>query len=134
METYAFSNAMNKSMNRSILYMQFILAVLATLLLGGQLLPAETSPDNRIKVPLNDPSRPAHVRAHLLSGSITVIAADTKEIIVEGRVRGRKEGDEEEAKPEGHMHRIPMTSTGLSVEADSDNNDVRVRADSMRRA
>jgi DUF4097 and DUF4098 domain-containing protein YvlB len=124
----------NKSMNRPILYTQFILAVLATLFLGAQLLPAEASPDNRIKVPLSDPSRPAHVRAHLVSGSITVKAADTKEIIVEGHVRGRQEGDEDEVKPEGRLHRIPMTSTGLSVEADSDNNDVRISADSTRRA
>jgi DUF4097 and DUF4098 domain-containing protein YvlB len=125
---------MNESMNRPILYAQFIFAVLATLMLGAQLLPAETSADNRIKVPLADPSRPAHVRAHLLSGSITVKGADVKEVIVEGHARTHQEEGEEEEKPEGHMRRIPMTSTGLSVEADEENNDVRISADSMRRS
>jgi DUF4097 and DUF4098 domain-containing protein YvlB len=103
-------------------------------MLGAQLLPAETSADNRIKVPLADPSRPAHVRAHLLSGSITVKGADVKEVIVEGHARTHQEEGEEEEKPEGHMRRIPMTSTGLSVEADAENNDVRISADSMRRS
>jgi len=120
-------------MNRPILYTQFIFAVLATLMLGAQLLAAETSSDNRIKVPLGDPSRPAHVRAHLLSGSITVKGADIKEIIVEGQARTHQEEREDEEKPEGHLRRIPMTATGLSVEADSENNDVRISADSLRR-
>jgi len=120
-------------MTRPILYTQFILAVLATLMLGLQLLPAEASPDNRIKVLLGDPSRPAHVRAHLLSGSITVKGADIKEIIVEGRARTHQEEGEDEEKPEGHLRRIPMTATGLSVEADAENNDVRISTDSMRR-
>jgi len=102
-------------------------------MLGAQLLPAETSPDNRIRVPLGDPSRPAHVRAHLLSGSITVKGADIKEVIVEGHARTHQEEGEDEEKPEGHLRRIPMTATGLSVEADSENNDVRISTDSMRR-
>ena len=123
----------NKSMNRPILFTQFIFAVLATLMLGAQLLPAETAPDNRIKVPLGDPSRPAHVKAHLLSGSITVKGADIKEVIVEGQARTHQVEEDDEEKPEGNLRRIPMTSTGLSVEADSENNDVHISTDSMRR-
>lgn len=88
-------------------------------------------PDNRITVPLSDPSRPPSVRAHLLNGSITVKASDGKEIIVEAHARA-SHGDaaKEEASTAG-LKRIPMTATGLSVEAE--NNQVRIGVDSARR-
>jgi DUF4097 and DUF4098 domain-containing protein YvlB len=93
--------------------------------------------DNRIQVPLADPARPASVRAHLLNGSITVKGADVKEIVVEAHVRdeGRGEG-RGDARSDGHgapggMKRIPMTSTGLNVEAE--NNQVRISTDAIQR-
>lgn len=84
--------------------------------------------DNRVTVPLTDPARPVTLRAHLVSGSITVKGADVKEVIVEARARG----DEAHAggRAEG-MKRIPMTSTGLNIEAE--NNNVRVSTDSYQR-
>jgi DUF4097 and DUF4098 domain-containing protein YvlB len=84
--------------------------------------------DNRVTVPLTDPARPVTLRAHLVSGSITVRGADVKEVIVEARARG----DEAHAggRAEG-MKRIPMTSTGLNIEAE--NNNVRVSTDSYQR-
>ena len=94
------------------------------------------APDNRIAVPLSDPARPASVRAHLLNGSITVRGGDVKEITVEARARqdeGRGEGHGEgrgEGKGAG-MKRIPMTSTGLNIEAE--NNQVRISTDSYQR-
>ena len=84
--------------------------------------------DNRVTVPLTDPARPVTLRAHLVSGSITVKGADVKEVIVEARARG------EEAHTGGRaegMKRIPMTSTGLNIEAE--NNNVRVSTDSYQR-
>ncbi|HEY4677680.1 MAG TPA: DUF4097 family beta strand repeat-containing protein [Candidatus Angelobacter sp.] len=84
--------------------------------------------DNRVTVPLTDPSRPVTLRAHLVSGSITVKGADVKEVVVEARSRG------DEAHTGGRaegMKRIPMTSTGLNIEAE--NNNVRVSTDSYQR-
>ncbi len=82
---------------------------------------------NRVVVPLSDPSRPATVRAHLVSGGITVKAYEGKDVIVEARVR---DGGRMEARGEGGMKRIPMTSPGLNVEAE--NNQVRISTDSFQ--
>ena len=84
--------------------------------------------DNKVTVPLSDPSRPVTLRAHLVSGSITVKGADIKEVIAEARARG----DEAHSggRAEG-MKRIPMTSTGLNIEAE--NNNVRISTDSYQR-
>jgi len=84
---------------------------------------------NRVSVPLTDPSRPVTLRAHLVSGSITVKGADVKEVIVEAKGR-----DGEESRSSGRaegMKRIPMTSTGLNIEAE--NNNVRISTDSYQR-
>ena len=45
-------------------------------------------------VQLTDPSRPVTLRAHLVSGSITVKGADVREVVVEAKARG---GDEAHA-------------------------------------
>jgi DUF4097 and DUF4098 domain-containing protein YvlB len=90
--------------------------------------PLSAQSDNRVTVPLTDPARPVTLRAHLVSGSITVKGADVKEVIVEARARG------DEARSGGRaegMKRIPMTSTGLNIEAE--NNNVRVSTDSYQR-
>jgi DUF4097 and DUF4098 domain-containing protein YvlB len=90
--------------------------------------PMSAQSDNKVNVPLTDPSRPVTLRAHLVSGSITVKGADVKEVVVEARARG------DEAHPSGRaegMKRIPMTSTGLNIEAE--NNNVRVSTDSYQR-
>ena len=90
--------------------------------------PMSAQSDNKVTVPLTDPSRPVTLRAHLVSGSITVKGADVKEVVVEARARG----DEAHSggRAEG-MKRIPMTSTGLNIEAE--NNNVRVSTDSYQR-
>src|SRR5260370_8853764 len=87
METYASSNAMNKSMNPLRLHTLFISAVVVILMFGAQLLPAQTPDSNRVTVPLTDPSRPAQVRAHLLNGIITVKSNDAKDVFVEAKAR-----------------------------------------------
>ncbi len=84
---------------------------------------------NKVNVPLTDSSRPVTLRAHLVSGSITVKGADVKEVIVEAKGR---DGEESRScgRAEG-MKRIPMTSTGLNIEAE--NNNVRISTDSYQR-
>src|SRR6516162_5814570 len=137
---------MTNPMNSLKFVTQFIAAVIF-LIVGPWLL--AQGPDSHIAVPLADPSRPAQVRAHLVNGSITVKAYEGKEVIVdakvregegrgegegEGRGRGRglrrrSEGTEDSGEPpSAGLKRVPMTSTGLSVEAE--NNQVRVNTES----
>ena len=120
---------MSKTMNSYFNFHKFMLAVI--LLCMAPLLMAQGT-DNRVAVPLSDPARPVSVRAHLLNGSITVKGGDVKEVIVEARAR-HEEGHGEgrgEGKGTG-MKRIPMTSTGLNIEAE--NNQVRISTDSVQR-
>ncbi|MBZ5506907.1 MAG: DUF4097 family beta strand repeat-containing protein [Acidobacteriia bacterium] len=107
---------------------QYILSVAAVILVAlAQPLSAQS--DNKVTVPLSDPSRPVNLRAHLVSGSITVKGAEVKEVVVEAKARGGEESGRG-GRGEGMKH-IPMTSTGLNIE--SDNNQVRVSTDSYQR-
>ncbi len=119
-------------MNRLKLYCVFISAVIVMLMFGAQLLPAQAGDNNRVTVPLMDPSRPARVRVHLLSGGITVKAYEGKDVIVEAKARGEEEGEERpEREHEGNLRRIPMNTTGLNIEAE--NNQVNVSSSALRR-
>src|SRR5689334_5554495 len=132
METYASLNAMSKNMNPKHMKSyfksyKFVLAFIAFCLAAPWVV-AQAPDSNRVTVPLSDPTRPATLRAHLVSGSITVRGADVKEMVVEARTR--HEESRGEGRAEG-MKRIPMTSTGLNIEAE--NNQVRVSTDSVQR-
>lgn len=81
---------------------------------------------DHVSVNLSDPSRPALVKASLVSGGITVKAYDGKEVVVEARARNR-----ESAHSDSNMKRIIVSSTGLSVE--EENNEVRITTDSYMR-
>ena len=105
-----------------------IAALLAAVsIISAHPLRAQQSPD-RISVPLSDPSRPATIHVSLVNGGITVKAGDTKDVVVEAMVRGsrRERGDDSQG-----MHRVPISSTGLTVE--QDNNQVRVSTESYAR-
>jgi DUF4097 and DUF4098 domain-containing protein YvlB len=102
---------------------------LALAVLAAVAQPLGAQSDNKVSVPLTDPSRPVNLRAHLVSGSITVKGADVKEVVVEAKARGNEESHAG-GRAEG-MKRIPMTSTGLNIEAE--NNNVRVSTDSYQR-
>ena len=54
--------------------------------------------NDRIQVPLSDPSRPPRIQAHLISGGITVRGADTKQVTVE-------------VEPDGHRHRTEVRNS-----------------------
>lgn len=96
-----------------------LLCMLVTAQLRGQ-----SNPGDKLSVPLSDPGRPANLKVGLISGSITVKGYSGKEVIVEALQR--EDHDEQEAQPEeAHgLHRIPNTSTGLTVE--EDDNEVTV--------
>jgi DUF4097 and DUF4098 domain-containing protein YvlB len=115
-------------MNYYLKFHKYIISIAtAALLTLAQPLSAQS--DNKVTVPLTDPSRPVSLRAHLVSGSITVKGADVKEVVVEAKARGGEEAHSS-GRAEG-MKRIPMTSTGLNIEAE--NNNVRVSTDSYQR-
>jgi DUF4097 and DUF4098 domain-containing protein YvlB len=113
-------------MNYYFKFYKFTLAAMVSFLLAPVL--AAQPSENRVTVPLSDPTRPVNLRAHLVSGSITVKGGDVKEVVVEAKAR--HEDSRGEGRAEG-MKRIPMTSTGLNIEAE--NNQVRVSTDSYQR-
>jgi len=79
-------------------------------LLGVAALGQETQAD-RVSVPLRDSSRPALVKANLMTGGITVKGYDGKEVVVEARLR--KHGSDDEEKPDKKtegLKRIGRTS------------------------
>lgn len=130
---------MTKTTTKSMtqIHKLLIAILVSTLTAGVQPLLAQN--DNRVRVPITDPSRPVQLRVHLLNGSITVKGADVKEILVEAKAHedddgedqeGRREKRRESSRSEG-MRRIPMTSTGLNVEAE--NNQVRISTDAINR-
>ena len=118
-----------KTMNKQT--RRFPSLVVAALVLSVALAPAATrgqtpSSGDRLSVSLSDPSRPALVKASLVNGGITVKGYDGKEVVVEARARNR-----ESARSDSSMKRIPISSTGLSVE--EENNQVRINTDSYMR-
>ena len=90
---------------------------------------------DKVNVPLDDPARPAVIKASQVSGSIIVKGYEGKEVIVEARARtepnrrGRRIRDGEPGA-EG-MKRITIAATGLSVE--EENNEVHISTDSHMR-
>jgi hypothetical protein len=121
------------------LHKLFIALIVILTSAGLQPLLAQNN-NNRVTVPIADPSRPIQLRVHLLNGSITVKGADVKEVIVEAKSRDDGDGDDAEGRRERRrdgdrsegMKRIPMTSSGLNIE--SENNQVRVSTDSINRS
>lgn len=107
----------------------FAVAVLlgAAMIAPGARAQAQTqSGSDRIVVKLDDPARPAFVKAGLVNGGITVKAYDGKEVIVEARSR-----NEEDEKPSSGPKRLNISTTGLSIE--EENNEVRVSTESYAR-
>ncbi|HEY6192099.1 MAG TPA: hypothetical protein VI215_07215 [Bacteroidota bacterium] len=95
------------------------IAVIAAFLLHSALV-AQTKSADRLSVPLSDPSRPAFLKVGLISGGIKVTGYSGKEIIVEGKNRDEddEQSDSEKREKVRGLHRIPNTSSGISVEED----------------
>jgi hypothetical protein len=62
----------------------------------------------RATVPLHDPARPARIRAHLMSGGITVRGADRKDVLVEAR-----SGERSERENRREQRRNPTRADGM---------------------
>src|ERR1041384_8854479 len=93
MATFAFLNANNQGklhMNYYFKFYKYVVSIAAAALFALAQ-PIWAQNDNKVTVPLTDPSRPVTLRAHLVSGSITVQGADVTELIVEARARGGEE-------------------------------------------
>jgi hypothetical protein len=101
---------------------------IAVLLLSAGTLLAQ----DRVNVPLSDPSRPARIEAHLMLGGITVRGGNTKEVIVESRSKSDDESHEPlPPKAEG-MHRLDLgRSAGLDIV--EQNNVVTIKTNSWAR-
>lgn len=128
METFGFGKTMNKKMKSGTLSILWILAAFLAMALAPSSAIAQRESDV-VTVSLNDPPRPAYVRASVLNGGITVKASDGNRVIVEARVRGGDSSD----RTKGGMRRIPVSTTGLSVEVDEETNQVRIGTDSTQR-
>lgn len=97
-----------------------LLASMVAALLARAPMTSQTKSGERLSVPLSDPSRPAFLKVGLISGGITVKGYSGKEVVVEEKIRAE---DEQESEPERTektrgLHRIPNTSSGLTVEED----------------
>jgi hypothetical protein len=71
---------------------------------------------DKATVPLTDPSRPAHIRVHLMEGGITVRGGNVKDVLVEAR--SRSGGESHESRPPGAtgMKRLDLPgNAGLDV-------------------
>src|SRR5258708_3241151 len=135
METFVSS----KTMNKPTRHFQSVLAA-ATVLAGFALAAPQTqaraeeqgqsqtqSGSDKVSVTLSDPTRPALVKASLVSGGITVKAYEGKEVIVEARVRNK-----ESARSDYGPKRLTISTTGLTVEEESDQ--VNINTESYARA
>ena len=112
-------------MNAFIRHSFLLRAVVILLSSIGMQAQAQSGTD-RVAVDLTDPARPAFVRANLINGGITVRATDGRQVIVEARARHHDSGPSE-----GSMKRFPGNATGLSVE--EENNQIDVRTEALNR-
>ena len=119
---------MNVMTNKFISFIQSAIIAALCAPLSFAAAAAATGNADRVTVPLSDPARPAFIKAHLLNGGITVKGYEGKEVIVEARARASEESDKESHG----MRRIPINSTGLEVEEES--NKVDIGAASTQRA
>lgn len=89
---------------------------------------AAAQSDQRIVVPLSDPSRPATLEVSLFNGSISVTAYDGDEIVI---VTNDERDDEPGRADRQGLRRIPNTAMGLTAE--ERNNTVSIALDWSRR-
>ncbi|MFL6417567.1 MAG: DUF4097 family beta strand repeat-containing protein [Bryobacteraceae bacterium] len=67
-------------------------------------------------VPLDDASRPARIRAHLMMGGITVRGGNVKEVTVEARSRGNEDAPERRPAESRGMKRLNLPgNAGLDI-------------------
>src|SRR3954462_14873052 len=100
---------------------------------AGTLLAQDGS--EKATVPLHDPARPARIRAHLMSGGITVRGADRRDVLVEARSGSR---DDREERRERHparadgMKRLDLPG-GSGLDVTEEDNVVNIKTASWNR-
>lgn len=106
---------------------------------GGFATAASAGEGGGISVKLTDPNKPCHVECGLITGGITVVGYDGKEVKVEGKKRDTDEWvdwDEDEEKDRENarqgLKRIPVSSSSFEIE--EDDNYVTISAASFSRA
>jgi hypothetical protein len=83
-------------------------------------------------VPLDDPARPARIRAQMMSGGITVRGGNVKEVTVEARSRGDEEPRERRPSESRGMKRLNLPgNAGLDIT--EEDNVVNIRTSSFNR-
>ncbi len=117
---------MNNHHQHSSYFRIVLQAALAIILCGPGVVSAQTGNDH-VTVNLTDPARPVALRVSLLAGSITVKGGPGKDVVVDAKARGH-----ESPRAENGMKRIPMNATGLTVE--EENNQVDVKTEMLQRA
>jgi hypothetical protein len=73
---------------------------------------------DRVSIPLSNPSQPATVKAHLISGSITVTAGGGGQVVVEAQATGRPVPPQPSRNIPPGMHRIDADARGFNAEED----------------
>jgi hypothetical protein len=105
---------------------QIIVRTFATAAFGALATAASAQSDQRLAVPLSDPSRPAVLEIALFMGDIHVEAYDGNEIVIVADAPVRNSSVPEEPRSDG-LKRIQSSTMGLNVE--EDDNTVSVRMD-----
>jgi Putative adhesin len=77
---------------------------------------AFASAQDKVTVPLSNPSQPATVKVHLISGSITVTGGSGSQVVVESGAGSRESRAPRDVPP--GMHRLDAGRTGMDVEED----------------
>ncbi|HUQ51293.1 MAG TPA: DUF4097 family beta strand repeat-containing protein [Gammaproteobacteria bacterium] len=108
-------------MNKSTILTALSAGILAALATG-----ARAQDDERLVVPLSDPSRPAVLEVALFSGDIQVESYDGNEIIIVADAPMKGPEGTEEPRADG-LRRIQSSSVGLTVE--EGDNKVSLRMD-----
>ena len=91
---------------------------------SGPLQAQSTSKEEQLSVPLSEPGKPFKVSAHVLHGSIKVVAYEGKEVVIDVYGDSSRKHNDEDAAP-GGMHRIGGGS-GLNVTAEERNNNIEI--------
>src|ERR1017187_6400377 len=100
-----------------------------TLAFAALVITSSAVAQDKVTVPLSSPGQPVTVKAHLVSGSITLTAGTGPEVVVESAAgSGRTERRRPEEPPPG-MHRIDGSASGLDVV--EDHNVVTIKTDSV---
>ena len=98
---------------------------------------AQENQTNKVTVPLTDPSKPVTVEADLMSGGITVLGYNGKEVIVEAKVREKQLDESEGSKLKrtvlAETYRYRAARSAERVERDAEKNKKKDKAKGMQK-